>query len=752
MIPVSGAYFRARAAGPVWLAAVILASTTLLPLSAFSQHPLHLVTDRTEVRGIAFNFPETQTFETDRLRAQIATASPSMFDRVADLLPIVSGADYPFEPLELQRDVVRLRQFYNRNGFLHPRIDYPASQLDTTSNTIRVIFTIWEGPPLIVQDFGFRNLEGTYALEAFEDGEERERWIQFRDRLGLRLGSRYTDFERTRVQDEILTWLQDRGYAFAEVDTEVDVDSVANTVDLRFLVDPGPIAYVSDIVIEGNESVSRRVVLRELPLSEGDRFSRSRMVEGQRKLFALNLFRVAVAEVPEQPRDEGVDVHYRVREARPRHVSAQTGYGRNGGFQFQSDWRHRNFLGGARQLTLSLGARTGIWARPVTDLQELRSFTASVSLQQPYLFVNNLSGVVTPFYTWQSSHSQRIEFQEIGLSSSAIYTIHTFRTVRLQHTFSRAYPLGDTEITVDDPTDIDPNQEINRLSIYDRSVITLSGTFGRADQYIEPTRGYLIRPQLETGGLVLASGVQYVKGNLEASRYLPIGRRFDLAARIMGGRIFPFGSSRNQEDPEIEYRFDRIRFYAGGASDVRGWAGARLGPELPRASLVRDADGDLVLGGEEGDATRPIQLTRIGYDPLGGLMKVAGNIEFRMPFPGLGSAWQSAAFVDAGRIYSNLTQMRSRDIPGATIAVEPGRVRVGVGGGIRYRTPVGVIRLDVAMKVNPSESDLQAPADAFRWRYRDDLRSLNPLEPDHGPPRERFWRRFQLHLSLGPAF
>lgn len=738
--------------GPLLRLAALAAMLLMAVAPVAAQHPLFLVNQETNVRGIAFRFPETQTFETERLREEIATRAPGTFDRLRGLIPLVSEPTYPFDPVELQRDVVRLRQFYQRNGFLHPRIDYPASQLDTTSNTIRVIFTIWEGPPLIIQDFGFVSPEGTYALEAFEAGDEREGWIRFRDRLGLQVGSRYTEFERTRVQDRILTWLQDQGYAFAEVRHQVEIDSLANTVDLQFVVDPGPVAYVRDIVVEGNQSVSRQVVLRETSLQPGDRFSRSRLIDGQRRLFALNLFRVAIAEVPEQPRSSDVDIRYRVTEARPRHVSAQTGYGRNGGLQFQSDWRHRNFFGGARQLTISLGARSGVWARPVSGLRETRSFAATASLRQPYLFVNDLSGIVTPFYTWQHSPTQDVEFQEIGINSSLIYEIHPFRTIRLQNTFSRAYPLGDTEIRVQDPPDLPDDGAIQVLDIYDRSIWTLAATFGRADSYIEASRGFIIRPSLEAGGLLLARGVEYAKGSIDIAGYHPVRRGFNISARIQGGIIEPFGSSRNQRDPQIEYRFDRIRFYAGGASDVRGWAPGRLGPEIPRATLARAEDGSLVLEDVEGSGNRRIVLQRSGYEPVGGLAKVAGNLEFRMPFPGLSESWQTATFVDVGRVYPGMSSQPSPDVVGATIELEPPRFRVGLGAGIRYRTPVGYIRLDVAMKANPSDTDLQDATETFRWRYRDDLQRLNPLEPEPDNPARPFRRRFQIHLSLGQAF
>lgn len=730
------------------VAAVLLAALMGAP-QATAQHPLYLINSNTEVRGVSFRFPETRSLSTERMREEIFTQAPTTLDRIQDAIPLMSGRDYPFSPLELQRDVVRLNRFYERNGFLHARIDYPASQLDTTSNTIHVIFTIWEGPPLLIVDYDFREPGGNYALTAFEEGEERDAWIQFRDRLGVRVGTRYTDFERTRVQDEVLSWLMDRGYAFAEVGYEVRIDTMANMVDLTFSVDPGPVAYVSDILVEGVETVEPRIVRREIPLSIGDRYSQSALTQGQRRLFSLNLFRVALADIPEQPRGTDVQIRYRVREARPRHLSAQSGYGRNGGLQGQAEWRHRNFLGGARNLTISVGGRSG-WLRLPTStalFDETRSFTGSISLRQPHLFVPSLSGTVTPFYTWQQSGGQAFEFQEIGVSSALIYEFMPFQVARVEYTSTRAIPMGDTDLSIGDPTEIEDDAVINRLEVYDRSVLRIAGTFGRADSFVEPTDGYLFRPLAEQGGVIFGSGLQYYKLSGDLTGYRPLGAGRFLAARINAGRIFPFGVSADQLDPETRYRFTRIRYFAGGASDVRGWAPGRMGPEIPRARLQRDPEGAYLLDDDGG-----IGLSRIGYEPVGGLAKIIVSTELRSYIPGMSSNWQGAVFVDGGRMFPMQRFLISQDVPGATIAFEASRLRVGTGLGFRYRTPVGALRVDVAMKVNPSRTDLHHPGDVFRYRYQEDLRRLNPLEPQHEYPRASFWRRFQIHLSLGQAY
>lgn len=712
------------------LAALIIACS--LPAGITSaQVPLSAVDKDTQVKRISFKFVDGNVFEESILDDQIWHRDPGFWDKVMKVLPFLSMPEFPFSPVELQKDVVRLHRYYQRNGFLHPTIDYPASQVDTSSNRIHIIFSVRRGPPLIIQDVGFFAPDGSYTADLFQPAL-REKWIEFRDAVTLNAGARYTEFEGIRLQDEVLTWLKNAGFAFATVGREADVDSTANTVDLRLAVDPGPQAYVSEIQIEGNESVSRNVVLRELPFSVGDRFSARKLAQGQQELFSLGLFRVAISDVPDQPRDSTVIVRYRLREARPRYVTGQTGYGLEEGANVRGEWTHRNFFGGARTLSANAALGSGFGAQRAGGFAPTRQISGSVSLQQPYIFTRKLSGVFTPFYEWQDNPGQRIQFQEAGVRSSLIYTIYQYRTVTFQHSLVRSQPLRRDNLGAL----VEAESLGDSLDIYNRNIFSLSANLGNVDDFLNPRRGFLVRPLVESGGQIipLKDDVEYFKARLEVVGYMPLSAGFDISGRIFVGRIWPRGSSINQAPgTQNEFRFDRIRLYGGGANDVRGWANNFLGEKFAIADTVFTESG----GVEEID---------FDLEPNGGLAKFAANIELLTPSPFFGPAWRGAVFLDMGQVFPSADtydQLVAKETE-SLVNMNLRDMQFGVGAGLRYETLVGFIRFDVAYKLNPTIEDIATKHEEI-WRLERGLIEPSAIET-------RFRNRFRLHLSIGQTF
>ncbi len=735
------------------LVLVLLLGGLALAPPTHAQAPLHRVNKNTTVSEISFRFVDTQTFAPDRLKEQLATRAPGFFTGLRNrfsFLPGLTPRSFEFNPIALQKDVVRLRQFYQQNGFPAPQIDYPASQLDTTANTIHVIFTIKEGTPLTVRTLTFRNGDDTEPLAPQLSASLREKWERFRASPSVQPGERYTEFKKTTIEDNVGTWLRNQGYAFAQVQSKAQVDTAGTAVDLRILADPGPLAHVSEILVEGNESVSKDIVRRELPFAVGDRFSAADVFSGQQQLFDLNLFRVVIADVPDQSRDSTVTVRYRVRETKLRAYSGKVGYGTQPGVTLEGSWRHRNFRGDARTLNVGVIADTGYPENPPSFIPSFlsrsatqdpnRRFKASVTLRQPYLFVDRLSGSVSPFIQErinpnvgaESTRFLSLSERQIGLNTKLTYDFLPFRTLSLEHSFARVTQFRSSAADADQGDDL-----------FDSSVFALNGTFGKADDFINPSKGVLFRPSLQVGGFLFASGVDFIRLGGGLSGYLPVSDEIELAGRLSGGVLRPFGTSRENltaapgtrdgRTRTYQDRFSEYLFYAGGGSDVRGWQSRLAGGKVLRRSSIARTD--------------------YVYRPIGARLKVGINLEARLPFPGLGSSWRTALFLDGAYLESDPLTLVPPSSAQDVVKVDDGAITspssgilAGAGGGMRYKTPFGFLRFDVAYKLTPDKLDLRRPGalgNAADEKGVDDPVAATPTRPI---------RRFRLHFGIGRSF
>jgi outer membrane protein insertion porin family len=714
------------------LAVLLAAAASVRP--ALAQIPYTVFDARTQVRSIGFRFLDGNRIAKSRLEEQLVLSDRGRLAGLREklaFLPLISApGPAPFSPIELQRDVARLRDFYSEAGFIETAISYEV-EYDEADNEVSIQFVIDEGRPITLESIAVRLAAGVAAdtaVEALLPESLHGEWRRFVEDRGDVVGGRMTDAERVRQVTDVVNFFLNRGYAFARGEAEVNVDSAAAQAHLTVRIEPGPRARVESIDIVGAESVSERVVRRALPLAVGDWFSAERLAEGQRRVFALDLFRLALTDVPDsQPRDSTVDIRVRLEESPPRLVTGEIGYAASGGIATRAEFAHRNFLGGARTLRLTGQAETGVAA--VVDEPE-RIYGASLTYRQPYLFHPRLSFTIGPFGQYRDNLTDRS--WQAGIETTFVYELGEYRYVTFQHRYSTRRVL-DYRFGPGSSIDLITLLELIATGALDslgtrieRSTFSLSGTIGRYD----PTRSLSalqVRPSIQVTAPAALSTIEYALAELPIVGYLPLSDRVAFTAHARLGRLFPFGKTVRGDSvagPLQSIQLRDVLLTAGGTGSVRGWGPGLLGPKFPNIELTRVS----------ADSTA---LVARGYAPAGGLARASASIEMRLPFPGLSEQWGTHVFLDAGRVWTPDDRFEVDDLQ------DERRWFFGTGAGIDLNTLVGPIKFSVGYKLNPSPLDLRDAADI--------LEALQEERPIESAPTD--WKkRWHIHVSLGRGF
>ena len=697
------------------------------PLQA--QDALSLVGARTEVKSIEFRFEGKQTLPEEELRRKIAlTERGGMVGirRFFGFLPFVSPVGvHPFDPLELQRDVIRLGNHYRRSGFLKAAVEYDV-RYEAKSDLVQVTYVVDEGPPLMVRSLRFI---GDSAGLKFPSKLARD-WVRF-ERREQRQARRFGEVERRELADSTTRWLRDRGYPFAAADLRVAVDTAADRAGVIVLVRPGLRARIREIVVTGNRGIPARHITRQLPIKPGEWYNAGELEKGRQQLVQLDMVRLALLDVPRNRADDSsVVVRLDVTENPPRLVRGEAGLASGGGLSGEVEWTHNAFLGGLRTFTAAASAQTGALSFE-TPAQQL--YRLALSVFQPYVGDRRLSAAAGPFVEYRNDLRDRS--RAVGLESSLVYAAGPLRSITLGYSLSHRrildYGFGENL----DPIEYlpilglaEPDAAGRLGTVRNRSAISLQGSYGRLDEFANPRRGYVFRPRIEIttpGGFNTS---EYLLLDLGGTAFLPLTTRIGFTVRLAAGRIYPFGRSLDQigqESPFVSLlRLGDITFTAGGTRDVRGWGSQLVGPKLPEVKLES----------QDGETRNTAQR----YAPVGGLARLLGSAEVQLPLPGFSDAWQTFLFFDNGRIWT----------PDDRFALNAGELNQdgyysSVGAGVGYETVVGAIQFAVGYKLNPSALDLRSPQGV--------LEALQEGRPLSSVPIESR-RRWHLHFSIGSTF
>jgi outer membrane protein insertion porin family len=488
-----------------------------------------------------------------------------------------------------------------------------------------------------------------------------------------------------------------RGFQSVSVISQLAFANEQQLVALTWTIREGSQITVDRVLINGNRRISTELIRRELTIHPGDAMSDDAMLESQRALAELGLFRrVRITELPRTgslKRDVLVDLEESdtttIDYGGGFEVGRIAGADDDGSVIDQLDFgpraffaiSRRNLWGKNRSVTLFGRVTLRREAEDPNDPENsgdygFNDYRGLFTFREPRAFGTSGDAQVTAFI--EQGRRSSFSFNRRGVTTDYARRINAF-TVTGRYTFDYT-KLFDEQIAAEDQLLID------RLF----PQVKLSKVFGgilrdSRDDVLDPQRGAVIGVDGSIAARVLGSEVGFVKTFAQGFVYrrLP-GRGFVLAAGARLGLAVGFS-------PDVPLPIEIARQQDGGPSGDDGLTRA-----VDRAEAfpteIRDlpASERFFAGGDT--TVRGFALDRLGTDetldpqgfPQGGNGMAIFNLETRAPY------WKNLQFVwflDAGNVFKHASDIRLDEL------------RFTSGLGLRYRSPIGPLRVDWGWKL-----------------------------------------------------
>jgi outer membrane protein insertion porin family len=518
-------------------------------------------------------------------------------------------------------------------------------------------------------------------------------------------GQAFSEASIAADRDAILAYFFNNGYSEASFDWSQTSSDILDRANLHYTIRLGQREYVRDLLIRGLETTRPNVVRSRILIHPGDPISQSRIGETQQKLYDLGIFsKVQTALQNPDGKEEGKYVLFQLDEA--ARYSFNVGVGaelaRIGGGVTTFDSpagatgfsprvtggiSRLNFLGLAQ--TLSLQALVSTLEQRGVLSYVMREFTGNPNLT---LTLSGLFDNSTDIRTFAAQRSEGAVQLAQRLS----------RANSLQYRFAFRHVVV-SDLKIEKPL-IPLLAQPVRVGL-----LSMSYIHDRRDNPTESHRGVYNTIDVGVALPQFASQTSYSRLVLRNSTYHAVSRNVVLARTLQFGYIQRLGGL-----PVIPLG---ERFYGGGATSQRAFPDNQAGPRDPLTGF-----------------------------PIGGNALLFHQTELR--FPLIGDNIGGVVFHDMGNIYSDINQIsfafRQGSYQNFNYMVQ------AAGIGIRYKTPVGPVRLDFSYSPN-------SPRFVGFSGTRDQLLTCNPnLPPDQNPSfcvgvPQRI-NTFQFHFSLGQTF
>jgi translocation and assembly module TamA len=375
--------------------------------------------------------------------------------------------------------------------------------------------------------------------------------------------------------DAMLRTLREQGYPDASSDpVDALADARAQTMELTFILRPGPRLTLGDIEVSGLERTRRDFIEAMAPWKPGDRFSPIRLEDYRARIAATGLFDTVSVDLGEAPASAGTPaagapetgnrpVVVTVLEGPRRTVAFGGSASTSEGLGVDGEWEMRNLTGRGDALALR------------AMLATLQS-SAGVSYRRPNVGRYGRNAV----FDLGADRFETDAFDQSGVKASAVLEDQITPRLRGSVGVETAYAsIADARAR---------DLGLARRDVWLVGAAATAEYVGVRD-VLDPASGVRARVAVEPGVTWGETEIGFTRLSTEASLYGNLGSdRWIGAVRARLGAIF----GPNGAPP------DKL-FFAGGGGSVRGYDYQSLSP--------RDGEGTLVGGRSLAEASAEVR-------------------------------------------------------------------------------------------------------------------------------------------------
>jgi outer membrane protein insertion porin family/translocation and assembly module TamA len=625
-----------------------------------------------------------------------------------------------YDEATLQHDMARVERFYRSKGFLDAQARV-AHVVQVSPRHVRIEIIVDEGPATHNRNITMVGLEGLpadVALAARRAASD-----------ALPRGARFDEDQFKTAKKAVTRALTDRGYAYANVDADSEVDIGTHVADYGFRATPGPRAVFGAITFEGlqeswkgggklREGIPAGPLLRAIDIKPGQTYSTADIDSATQALLDLGVFASVqiLPTLPEVPPADHV-VPLVVKAELNKLHQLQIG----GGIELDeiktdvhatASWEDHNFLGGLRDFSAAFKPGVVLYPYRINNwtgtFRPLLEEWLKTELRQPGFVEARTTAFVRPQFN--------IFPLLVELNPAPDTPVVGYREVKVpigvDRTFwKKLYVALDYNLQVENPfayvDQLDP-----ALSTIFLSYPELVTRLDFRDNAVQPHEGIYLSNTLQIAGGIFGGSAADIRIQPEVRTYVPIARGVTFATRASVGFLWSsnYGKNWNSElensaattaagqstmmtpaerdarsslERDVQIMYFR-GFFSGGPTTNRGFPLLGVGPHavvpfLNPATASQQVYFSCDPGTPNFDASRC-------YLPVGGFTLWELQNEVRVDVSGPLSI---AAFCDMGDVSPNELDIRLDHI------------HMSVGLGAAYQTPAGPIRVDIGYRIEP---------------------------------------------------